>query len=231
MQSVLQYRRIRRAVKRDLASRKATPRTASSLAGTVTPDSFKSIDGHDGQGEKEKEKEKESVPALVPGVTLSRPAEHDGSVTYVVGWEDGDPLNPYNWSLFSKWACSFAVCLLAIAISIPSSIDAPVAAEFNEHYGVNAMAGSMTTGMYLLGTGVGGLIAGTVSETFGRNVMYMTTFIAFMLFIMAKALAPDFGSALFFRFMTGFFGSTPMTAAGGSVADMWSPLEMIFSSM
>lgn len=86
----------------------------------------------------------------------------------------------------------------------------------------------MTTGMYLLGTGVGALFAGTVSETFGRDVMYMTTFVVFMIYVMAKALAPNYGAALVFRFLVAFFGSTPMTAAGGTIADMWSPLEMIF---
>ncbi|KAK3389474.1 major facilitator superfamily domain-containing protein [Podospora didyma] len=109
------------------------------------------------------------------------------------------------------------VCLLTIAITIPSSIDAAVSLAFNEHYGVNAMAGFMTAGMYLIG-----------NETFGRKVMYMTNvaFVVFMLFVLAKALAPNFGVALVF-FLTGFFGSTPMTATGGSVADIWNPLEMM----
>lgn len=49
-----------------------------------------------------------------------------------------------------------------------------------------------------------------------------------MLFIMAKALAPNYGSAIVFRFLAGFFGSTPMTAAGGTIGDMFSPLEMIY---
>lgn len=50
-----------------------------------------------------------------------------------------------------------------------------------------------------------------------------------MVFIMAKALAPNFGAALVFRFLTGLFGSTPLTCAGGSIADLWSPLEATFS--
>ena len=115
-----------------------------------------------------------------------------------------------------------------MAITIPVSIDAPVSLEFNEHYNVGPMAGSLTTDMYLIGQRTGALFAGTVSETFGRNVVYMTTFLVFTLFIMAKALATNFRSVLVFRFLTGFFGSTPMTAVGGSIADIWNPLEMIF---
>lgn len=72
-------------------------------------------------------------------------------------------------------------------------------------------------------------MAGSFSETFGRNIVYMITGAIFMIFIMAKALAPNFGAALAFRFLTGLFGSTPLTCAGGSIADLWSPLEATFS--
>lgn len=218
MQSFLQYRRMRAAAKDDLAQTQLKPSVTGSLTSTLTPQTKETSDGSDAE-------KTMNQPA---GVTVSGPAEEDGSVTYLVGWKDDDPLNPHNWSRFEKWACTFAVCLLTFSITVPSSIDAPVSPDFNEHYGVGPMAGSMTTGMYLIGTGFGALFAGTVSETFGRNVVYMTTFVVFMLFIMAKALAPNYGSAIVFRFLTGFFGSTPMTAAGGTIADMWTPLDMIF---
>lgn len=50
-----------------------------------------------------------------------------------------------------------------------------------------------------------------------------------MIFIMASALAPNIGAQLAFRFLAGFFGSTPLTCAGGSVADMWNPLERVYA--
>jgi MFS family permease len=209
---------MRAAVKDDLARMQLKGTANEYPNGTSTPQQSECYDDHDS----------EKAANRLPGITISRPAEDGGSVVYLVDWKEDDPLNPHNWSRFKKWACIFAVCLLTFSITVPSSIDAPVSLDFNLHYGVGPMAGSMTTGMYLLGTGFGALFAGTVSETFGRNVMYMTTFVVFMLFIMAKALAPNYGSAIVFRFLTGFFGSTPMTAAGGTIADMWTPLDMIF---
>jgi hypothetical protein len=83
----------------------------------------------------------------VPGVQVSEPSEHDGSSTYQVGWAEGDPENPMNWSRAKKWWATTAVCLIAMAVSIPASIDGPVSAQFNKHYHVGAIAGSMTTGM------------------------------------------------------------------------------------
>lgn len=72
-------------------------------------------------------------------------------------------------------------------------------------------------------------MAGSFSETFGRNIVYVVSGAIFMIFIMAKALAPNFGAAITFRFLAAFFGSTPLTCAGGSIADIWTPLEATFS--
>ncbi|KAK8118244.1 MFS general substrate transporter [Apiospora kogelbergensis] len=231
MQSFRQYRRIRAAVEHDLAQTKGGSNTAANPASLSSNDPASAEatgNGSRTSSSRDKENEK-SIEPLLPGVTATRPAEDNGSVTYTVGWKDEDPLNPQNWTLFRKWEVTFAVCLLTLAITLVSSIDAPVSLEFNEHYGVGAIAGSMTTGMYLIGSGVGALFAGTVSETFGRNVVYMTTFVVFMLFVMAKALAPNYGGAIVFRFLTGFFGSTPLTAAGGTMADVWGPLQMVYA--
>ncbi|SMR50729.1 unnamed protein product [Zymoseptoria tritici ST99CH_1E4] len=53
--------------------------------------------------------------------------------------------------------------------------------------------------------------------------------IPFMIFVMASALAPNIGAQLAFRFLAGLFGSTPLTCAGGSVSDLWSPIERVFA--
>ena len=79
--------------------------------------------------------------------------------------------------------------------------------------------------MFLIGFGVGALFAGPISETVGRNPVYIGTLSLFMIFILASALAPNIGAQLAFRFIAGFFGSTPLTCAGGSISDLWSPLE------
>jgi MFS family permease len=45
----------------------------------------------------------------------------------------------------------------------------------------------------------------------------------------ASGLAPNLGAQLAFRFLAGFFGSTPLTCAGGSVSDLWSPMERVWA--
>lgn len=42
---------------------------------------------------------------------------------------------------------------------------------------------------------------------------------------MASALAPNIGALITFRFLAGVFGCPPLTCAGGTIADLWNPLE------
>lgn len=139
MQSFLQYRRLRESVKEDLARYQANQqlnsRSTSRSTSTLEADS-----------EGDAEKHRDSLP-LIAGVRISGPAEHDGAITYLVGWKDKDALEPHNWSMVKRWWCTFAVCLITMAITIPASIDGPVADEFNAYYGVGPIAGSLTTGM------------------------------------------------------------------------------------
>ena len=46
---------------------------------------------------------------------------------------------------------------------------------------------------------------------------------------MASGLARNIGAQLVFRFLAGFFGSTPLTCAGGSISDLWSPMERVYA--
>jgi hypothetical protein len=59
--------------------------------------------------------------------------------------------------------------------------------------------------------------------------VYIITLTLYMLFVMASALAPNLASQLVFRFLAGFFGSTPLVCAGGSLSDLWNPMERVFA--
>lgn len=59
--------------------------------------------------------------------------------------------------------------------------------------------------------------------------IYISTMTLYMIFVMASGLAPNIGAQLAFRFLAGFFGSTPLTCAGGSISDLWSPMERVFA--
>ncbi|KAB8249535.1 major facilitator superfamily domain-containing protein [Aspergillus flavus] len=209
MQSIRQYRRLRQ----DLAEARRGKLPSESLAKTST--------SSDNEAAKDPTEKPAAIdPALVRGVTVSRPQEGDGSTVYVVGWRDNDPSNPQVWSLPRKWMAMINCCCLSIALTIPTSVEGPAQEAFQDHFGVSPMAGSMSTGIFLIGVGVGSLFSGPLSETFGRNIVYFVSMVVVMLFIMAKALAPSYGVALAFRFFGALFAATPMT---GDIS-IWSPI-------
>ncbi|KAJ5603217.1 hypothetical protein N7537_006173 [Penicillium hordei] len=227
MQSILQYRRLRREVEEDLAHVQSKP---FSLRSNTSPSSLEA--NADGYTSPEAEEDQKAVIStdmiLVPGVTVSRLNGANGDIVLVVGWRDNDPSNPLNWSLLKKWMVMLMCALIAIAMTVPSSVEGATQDAFDAHFGVNGMAGSMTTGIFLIGIGVGSLFSGPFSETFGRNAVYFVTLVFVILFTMAKALAPNYGAALAFRFICALFAAAPMTVAGGTVGDIWQPLQIPF---
>ncbi|RDW61640.1 MFS general substrate transporter-58 [Coleophoma crateriformis] len=156
--------------------------------------------------------------------------EGKGGIVFVVNWEgDDDPLNPRNWGVAYRVWVTLIVASIAFVVGAASSTDTGILTQAAAEFGVSEVVESMTTGLYLAGFGVGAVFAGPFSETFGRNAVYISTMVIFMMFIMAAALAPNIGAQLAFRFLAGAFGATPLTCAGGSISDMWPSLEKTFA--
>ncbi|KAL8893990.1 MAG: hypothetical protein Q9192_004727 [Flavoplaca navasiana] len=149
---------------------------------------------------------------------------------FVVGYEgDRDSLNPHNWSYGTRVWATVNIAFIGWIVGFASSVDSAALVQASEDFGVSEVVESLATGLFLVGFGTGALFAGPVSETLGRNPVYIATLSLFMIFIMASALAPNIGAQLAFRFMAGFFGSTPLTCAGGSISDLWSPMERVYA--
>jgi len=54
----------------------------------------------------------------------------------------------------------------------------------------------MTTAMYLFGIGTGCLFTGPLSESFGRNPVYLSFTFAYMFFVLGTALSGTYGSQI-----------------------------------
>ncbi|RYP43742.1 hypothetical protein DL768_009734 [Monosporascus sp. mg162] len=76
--------------------------------------------------------------------------------------------------------------------------------------------------MWLVGFGFVPFFIAPLSESWGRNPIYYTTFLLFCLANIGCALSPDIAAFLVFRFVAGFFGSPSVPNSGGSIADLWS---------
>ena len=151
---------------------------------------------------------------------------HDRGKVFIVDYQgDNDPLNPHNWSITKRMSVTALVALIGLIVGVASSIDSAALDQAAKEFKVSEVTESLATALYLIGFGAGAFFAAPISETVGRIPVYVATLFLFMVFVMASALAPNIGAQLVFRFFAGFFGSTPLTCAGGSLSDMWTASE------
>lgn len=149
---------------------------------------------------------------------------------FVVGYEsDSDPMNPHNWSYGKRISSTVLIASIGFIVGFASSVDSAALPQAAEDFGAAEVVESLATGLFLVGFGMGALFSGPISETVGRNPVYIATLAIYMIWIMAAALAPNIGAQLAFRFLAGFFGSTPLTCAGGSISDLWGPMERVYA--
>ncbi|CAG8222274.1 unnamed protein product [Penicillium nalgiovense] len=214
MESLLQYQRIRRAVCDQLAEIKEKCRCENYTPGSPHSSSCQS----------------RNVWLSDPPKQFSLQEKPPINSPIIVDWDgQDDPLNPASQSVSRKLFMTFLVSLLAFSVTATSAIDACGILQYSEDFNVSEVVGSLATALFLVGFGSGSLLSGPFSETFGRNAVYLITMILFLIFIMAAGLAPNIHSHLIFRFLAGFFGSTPLTCAGGTVADLWNPLQKTYA--
>ncbi|TVY44895.1 putative efflux pump [Lachnellula occidentalis] len=153
-------------------------------------------------------------------------AKEERETVFVVGYEsEKDDMNPHNWGLGMRIFNTLLIASIGFVVGFASSIDSAALPQAAEEFGVSEVVEILATAIFLIGFGFGALFAGPISETVGRNPVYIVTMIIFMIWIMASALAPNIGAQLVFRFLAGVFGSTPLTCAGGSLSDIWNPIE------
>ncbi|KAJ5752644.1 major facilitator superfamily domain-containing protein [Penicillium odoratum] len=171
--------------------------------------------------------------AQFPGVSIQQHGttpSGDPEYVFLVEWanEDGK-LNPRNFTTGKRVGVTLVVSALSFVVGIASSIDTAVLPQASQDLHVSEVVESIATGIYLLGFSFGSLFSGPLSEVFGRNVVYIGSLGLFSIFIMASALAPNIGAQLAFRCLAGIFGCPPLTCCGGTIADVWNPLEKTFS--
>ncbi|KAL5365024.1 major facilitator superfamily domain-containing protein [Aspergillus floccosus] len=242
MQSYLQYRSIRNDIRRQVDQHPALTITHGH-DGKHRPNALKGAKGKtDTEGSPEI-----GLPSLqgynlqqgsyfdphpLPGIEL-RQQPHDGgghSTVFLVGWDhESDTMNPRNYSLVTRISVTLLVSAIAFVVSAASSIESAVLLQNSAAYNVSEVVASLATGIFLLGFAAGSLVSGPLSEILGRNIVYIGSLSFFMLFTMASGLAPNIGTQLLFRFLAGVFGCPPLTCAGGTIADIWNPLEKTLS--
>ncbi|EEQ30030.1 MFS siderochrome iron transporter 1 [Microsporum canis] len=140
---------------------------------------------------------------------------------YLVQWIPNDPRNPMNYSAVKKWSITFVVAIATLAVAMISSAYTGGAIKIAREFRADAEVITLGVSLFVLGFAIGPLIWAPMSELFGRQVLFFGTYLALTAFNAGAAGSPNIQTLLVLRFFAGSFGSSPLTNAGGVIADMF----------
>ncbi|KAM0127510.1 hypothetical protein ACHAP3_008742 [Botrytis cinerea] len=141
---------------------------------------------------------------------------------FVVEFIPGDRRNPMNFPMLKKWTITILLAFATLAVSFVSSAYSGGVKEIIETFNVSSEVVTLGVSLFVLGFAIGPLIWAPLSELYGRQVLFCGTYAMLTIFNAGAAGAQNMQTLLIMRFIAGSFGSSPLTNAGGVIADMFS---------
>ncbi|KAJ5458602.1 Major facilitator superfamily domaingeneral substrate transporter [Penicillium sp. IBT 31633x] len=139
----------------------------------------------------------------------------------IVSFGPNDPENPVNWRARTKYLVLASGVLQVMNSTIGSSICSNAIPQIAEEFNItNDTLLVLPISIFLVGYIFGPLVSGPSSEYFGRKQPLLISFILFMIFTLACAVADSYASLLVFRFFNGMVASAPIATVGGLFADV-----------
>ncbi|EME88247.1 uncharacterized protein MYCFIDRAFT_159481 [Pseudocercospora fijiensis CIRAD86] len=154
---------------------------------------------------------------------------YEGSGTedhpYVVVWIDQDPRNPMLYSELKKWSLTMLVAMATLAVAFVSSAFSGGTREIIRDFGASQEVVTLGVSLFVLGFAIGPLLWAPLSELFGRQYLYIGTYLGLTAFNAGAAGSQNIWTLIILRFFAGAIGSSPLTNAGGVIADMFPARE------
>lgn len=173
---------------------------------------------------------KEKVPhwRLVWSQTLVTDAvlnhQYKGSGTeddpYLVEFIPNDPRNPMEFSQVKKWFIIMTVAIATLAVAFVSSAYSGATRQIVMDFDISQEVATLGISLFVLGFAVGPLLWAPLSELYGRQYLFTGTYMMLTIFNAGAAGANNAATLIVLRFLAGTFGSSPLTNAGGVIADM-----------
>lgn len=155
--------------------------------------------------------------------------EYDGEGTeedpFVVEWIENDPRNPMTFAKTKKWIMALAVANSVLVVSFCSSAFSGGIQQIMREFSVSQEVVTLGVSLFVLGFALGPLLWAPFSEIYGRQIVFVGTYVAFTAFNAGVAGAPTIYGVLILRFFAAAFGSSPLTNAGGVIADLFTANE------
>ncbi|KAK6386913.1 uncharacterized protein PV06_07869 [Exophiala oligosperma] len=211
-------------------------RTPSSTTSTTTPEGYEVNQRPSTDPEKQAELQqyhhpREKVPhwrlvasqSLITDAVANYPYSGSGTEDdpFIVEFIPNDPRNPMEFSQVKKWFITLTVALATLAVAFVSSAYSGGAEEVIRTFGVSQEVYTLGISLFVLGFAIGPLLWAPMSELYGRQVLFFGTYAVLTAFNAGAAGANSMATLIVLRFFAGTFGSSPLTNAGGVIADMF----------
>ena len=144
---------------------------------------------------------------------------------FVVTWIGDDPRNPMLFSKTKKWSLTMLVAVATLAVAFVSSAYSGGADSVIKEFQTSQEIFTLGLSLFVLGFAIGPLLWAPLSELFGRQLLFVTTYGALTAFNAGAAGVRSISGLIILRFFAGAFGSSPLTNAGGVIADMFPARE------
>ena len=140
---------------------------------------------------------------------------------YLVEFILHDPRNPMNFPEWKKWFITLTVAIATLAVAFVSSAYSGAVAQILKEFHSSEEVGILGISLFVLGFAIGPLLWAPFSELYGRQILFIGTYAALTVFNAGAAGANSMATLIVLRFLAGAFGSSPLTNAGGVIADMF----------
>ncbi|KAF2817485.1 MFS1 family protein [Mytilinidion resinicola] len=129
--------------------------------------------------------------------------------------------DPLNWAI---WRRDAALYSLGFYCMVGGGMTPILAAGFNnvaQTYDVSISRVSLTTGLYMMGLGLGGVIASPTAILYGKRPVYLVSIIIFCLASVWCALSPSYPSLVVARIVQGMAVSPVEVLPSATVAEIF----------
>lgn len=143
----------------------------------------------------------------------------------LVTFKPNDPENPKEWSKAYKWWCTMVVALTCFVVAFASSVITADIIGVQKELEVSEEVALLSITLFVMGFGIGPMVFAPLSEIFGRRMIYASTLLVAVIFIIPCAVSDNITTLLVCRAIDGIAFSAPMTLVGGTLADLWKTEE------
>jgi multidrug resistance protein len=165
--------------------------------------------------------------SLITQAVLNYPYRGSGTERdpYLVEFIPHDPRNPMTFPHWKKWGITIIMAIATLAVAFVSTAYSGGVKDILIEFKASQEVITLGISLFVLGFAIGPLLWAPLSEIYGRQILFIGTYAVLTIFNAGAAGANNMAALIIMRLIAGLFGSSPLTNAGGVIADMFDADE------